>query len=305
MGLGLYVTDDIVSSLMRYSFNMPIFFFVSGFLAYKESDLGKLNVLNKLRDKFLYLALPAIVFAIFSKLYDHNNVLEILSNGFGKYWFTIVLFEMFVLFYIAMAFSHSKLKLIFILSVLSILGVGYLGLFSGHDIALLDFNRLSKYLQYFTIGVIARMFPAVYERYMKSDVLKFITTGGFFILLVFLFYDIVPPFIDHFLRDIVLRWLGTFMIVSWFYNNNERFEPSSPMKRWISRIGQNSLAIYLLQYFFLPDLKTFPKLIEGMDAVCVHIFSFMYAIIITIVCLIFIELLSNSTLIRKYVLGRR
>lgn len=304
MGLGLNITYDEASSLLRYSFNMPIFFFVSGFLAHKDNELGCFDVL-KLKNKFLYLVLPALLIAAYYKLYTHENIIDIFTKGLGMYWFTFTLFEVFVLFYFAVMISRSKLMLIIILSLLSVAGVGYLSFFSNYEIAFLDFNHLAKYFQYFTVGVIAKMYASTYDRVMRSESIKLITTGAFFIILALLFYGILPSVAHHFIRDIVLRWLGTFVVIAWFYSNKDRFEQDTRLNKWISKIGKNSLAIYLLHYFFLPDFKAVPKLIESMDIVSVHIFSFIYAVVITVVCLIFIELLSNSAIIKKYALGKK
>lgn len=305
MGLGLNDTYVNPSSLMKYSFNMPIFFFVSGFLAFKENDIGISGTIYKLKYKFLYLVLPALLIAAYYKLYTQENIFDIFTKGLGMYWFTFTLFEVFVLYYFAVMISRSKLMLIIILSILSIAGVGYLSFFSKYEIAFLDFNHLAKYFQYFSIGVIAKMYASTYDRVMRNETIKLITTGTFFVLLALLFYGMLPSVAYHFLRDIVLRWVGTFVVIAWFYSNKDRFEQDTRLNKWMSKIGKNSLAIYLLQYFFLPDFKAFPKLIESMDIVSVHIFSFIYAVVITVVCLIFIELLSNSAIIKKYALGEK
>ena len=305
MGLGLDETYVNPSSLMMYSFNMPIFFFVSGLLAYKSNDLGAWGTISKLKDKFLYLVLPALLFAAYFKLYGQESIFDIFTKGFGMYWFTFTLFEVFVLYYIAVVFSRSKLMLITILCFLSVAGVGYLSFFSKYEIAFLDFNHLAKYFQYFAIGVAAKMYATTYDRIMRSETVKLVATGAFFVLLAFLFYDILPSVAHHFLRDIVLRWLGTFVVISWFYSNNERFDKDTRLNKWISIVGQNSLAIYMLQYFFLPDLKAFPELISKLDVFSIHIFSLAYTAVITIVCLVFIELLSTSKYIRRYALGKK
>ena len=304
MSIGAY---DTPSSLMLYSFNMPCFFFVSGYLAFRENAIGKIGELNKLGNKFLYLVLPTVIFCCFSSFseYGVGGIFNFVQSGFGKYWFTYTLFEMFVLFYLVNGISRSKSKLAVTLAVLSIIGVGYLSAFSKYDIALLDFNRLAKYFQFFTLGVFAKVFSEHYDKLMRNENLKAMAIIGFFGLLFSLYQINMPSVVFHFVRDIVLRYLGLYVVISFFYCNQEIFNSNSRWTNLILKIGQNSLAIYLLQYFFMPDFLAFPEWLEGLDTLSTFAISFAYTIFITALCLVFIELLSNSMFVKKYVLGKK
>lgn len=295
------------SSLMTYSFNMPLFFFVSGYLAFKEHVIGMIQELKKLGNKFLYLVLPAVVFYCFSSFSEHGigGTFNFVQSGFGKYWFTYTLFEMFVLFYFVNAISRTKNMMAVILAILSIIGVGYLSVFSKYDVALLDFNRLSKYFQFFTLGVFAKMFAPQYDKLMKNEYVKGLSIICFFCLLFSLYQVNMPGVIFHFLRDIVLRYLGLYVVVSFFYCNQEVFNSNSKWNNLIMKVGQNSLAIYLLQYFFMPDFSAFPEWLAGLDTLSTFAISFAYTIFITTLCMVFIELLSNSVFVKRYILGKK
>lgn len=52
-GMGIK-TYDSVSGMMLYSFNMPIFFFVSGFLAYKDKQESERELMCNIWKKFLF-----------------------------------------------------------------------------------------------------------------------------------------------------------------------------------------------------------------------------------------------------------
>ena len=308
--LGMDMKDSYAcpSSLMTYSFNMPLFFFVSGYLAFKENAIGKIGELKKLGNKFLYLVLPAVAFYCFSSFSEHGlgAIFNFVQSGFGKYWFTYTLFEMFVLFYLLNGISRSKSMLTVALAILSIIGVGYLSVFSNRfDIALFDFNRLSKYFQFFTLGVFAKMFTEHYDKLMRNEYLKAMGIIGFFGLLFSLYQINMPGVIFHFLRDIVLRYLGLYVVVSFFYCNQKVFNSNSRWNNLILKIGQNSLSIYLLQYFFMPDFSAFPEWLAGLDTLSTFAISFAYTIFITALCLVFIELLSNSVLVKRHLLGSK
>ena len=70
-------------------------------------------------------------------------------------------------------------------------------------------------------------------------------------------------------------------------------------------VGRKSLPIYLLQYFFIPHFAPIPEWMKDLDKFNVHIISFSYTVLITGVCLLFITLLSNSNVVKKYVLGQK
>lgn len=297
---------DSVSTLMLYSFNMPLFFFVSGYLAFKENAVGKIGELKKIRNKFVFWVIPAIVFYCFFKFQEQGGgIFNFLSDGLGEYWFTFTLFEMFLVYYIANWVSMSKWVLVGILAILSIAGVGYLSLFSQNEIAFLDFNHLAKYFQFFSLGVFAKMFTEQYDKLMRNEYLKAFTVIGFFVLLIALFQVEMPEVVFHFFRDIVLRYLGLSVVISFFYCNQEVFNKESRLNKLILKIGRNSLAIYLLQYFFMPDFSAFSAWREGLDWLSIYAIGFAYTVFITALCMVFIELLSNSVFVKKYILGSK
>lgn len=97
MGIETY---DTLSGLMIYTFNMPIFFFVSGFLAYKNRQESGRELMRNIWKKFLFLVIPAVIVKCFMDLLHQQNPLLVLQDGFGGYWFTITLFECFLLYYL-------------------------------------------------------------------------------------------------------------------------------------------------------------------------------------------------------------
>lgn len=304
---GMDLKDSYASpgNLMLYSFKMPLFFFVSGYLAFKENAFGTIGELKKLGTKFLFLVVPAIVFYCFLNFSKGSPLFEFLKSGLGGYWFTFTLFEIFVIYYALSAMSRSKVVLASLLALVSIAGVGYLSFFSKYEIPFLDFNHLSKYFQYFALGVFAKMYIEQYDRLMRNEYLKAFSMVSFFVLLFSLYQISMPSVVFHFLRDIVLRYLGLYVVVSLFYCNQDFFNRESKLNSLMLKIGQNSLAIYLLQYFFMPDFSAYPVWLQGLDWVSVYAISFAYTVFITAICMIFIELLSNSMIVKKYVLGKK
>ena len=298
-----YETYESLSSQLMWAPRIPIFFFISGFLAYKFNMTFK-DVCDNIRRKFVYLVIPALVFCFGWNLMNHKYLLRFLSEGMDGYWFTIVLFECFLIYYLVMLAIKNEKWRIGVLLAISVAGVGLLSLNKDFGPAIFDIRRLSKYFQFFVIGTLAMKYRPRFESLMNNEIVKSVLLLSFFIVLFLMTYD-MPSFLHLFLRDVVLRYLGTFAVISFFTCHENSFQRQTRFNSLINLIGQNSLAIYLLHYFFLPHFRPLPEWFAGLNMVTVHLVSILYTIAITSLCLIFIKFFSNSKYIRKYALGHK
>lgn len=292
-----------LASQMLYAPVMPLFFFVSGFLAYKQ-NMNLKDVWDNLRRKFVYLVIPALVFRIGMDLMNHNNPLRFISEGMHGYWFTIVLFECFLVYYLITVTIKNEKWRIGVLLALSLAGIGMLAIDKDFGPAIFDLRRVTKYFQFFVWGTLAMKFRPHYEKLMHNEVFKATTLLSFFIVLFLLNYE-MPTVLHHFLRDVVLRYLGTFAIVSFFVCHEEGFQRETKFNSLTALIGRNSLAIYLIHYFFLPHFRPIPEWFADLNMITVHLLSMLYTVAITALCLLFIKFLSNSKFVSKYVLGKK
>ena len=254
LGMGIKVYDTL-PGLMIYSFNMPLFFFVSGLLAYK-SNIRIGDVFIKVRQKFIFLVVPAIVVKFFYDLSSQQNFFDVIYTGFGKYWFTITLFECFFIYYLShVVFKREGLRHLSLL-IVALIGVGLLSVGPKFGLRIIDMNHLTKYFHFFVLGILSMKYKTQYMKMMRSESFKAVVCLTFFALLFLLDYSVWPKSLFHVMRDIILRYLGTFMVVSFFVCHEEWFENvTSKINKVVLSIGKLSLAIYLLQYFFIPDLR--------------------------------------------------
>ena len=294
---------DSLSGQMIYAPIIPLFFFVSGFLAYKQSMSIK-DVWENVRRKFVFLVIPAVAFCVGMDLMKGKNPLGFILGGWHGYWFTFVLFECFLLYYLITFIIKNENWRIGVLLALSVVGIGMLAVNKDFGPAIFDLRRVTKFFQFFVIGTLAMKFRPQYEKLMRNEVFKATVTLSFFIVVFLLDYD-MPSILHHFLRDVLLRYLGTFAIVSFFFCHEEGFRSPTKFNSLIALIGQNSLAIYLIHYFFLPRFRPIPEWFAGLNMVTVHIMSLFYTVTITALCLVFIKFLSNSKFISKYMLGKK
>lgn len=292
-----------LASQMMYAPVMPLFFFVSGFLAYKQRISIK-DAWDNIRKKFVFLVIPALVFCLGRDLMNHKFLLRLLSEGMHGYWFTIVLFECFFIYYlITLAIKDEKWRIVVLLT-LSLAGIGMLAIDKGFGPAIFDLRRVTKFFQFFVLGTLAMKFRPKYDSLMHNEVFKATFLLSSFIVLFTLNYD-MPSVLHHFLRDVALRYFATFTIISFFVCQENSFQRQTKLNSLINLIGQNSLAIYLIHYFFLPYFQPRPEWFTGLNMVTVHLLSILYTVAISGLCLLFIQFLSNSKYIRKYVLGKK
>lgn len=162
------LTFEIIE-LMR----MPLFFLISGFLAYK-SELFKNYRFHQLVLKKLRIQIPSTFLFFFLYIlicFDNPSMkmVEFLESGTkGGYWFTIVLFYMFLIYY-SISYINKLLKniigggLIFLMWFISIILYTSLCLPSWitYDYIFLNFtsfDRLLQYLHCFFAGMLIRRY---------------------------------------------------------------------------------------------------------------------------------------------------
>lgn len=299
-GFGPY---ESLSAQMIYAPQLPLFFFVSGFLAYKQSMSTK-DVWDNIRKKFLFLVIPALVFRVGMDLMNQKSLIDFVTGGWHGYWFTIVLFECFLVYYLITLVIKNEKWRIGVLLAFSLAGIGMLAVNKDFGPAIFDLRRVTKFSQFFVLGTLAMKFRSKYESLMHNEPFKATFLLFSFIVLFTLNYD-MPSVFHHFLRDVALRYLTTFAIVSFFVCHENSFQLQTRVNSLINLIGQNSLAIYLIHYFFLPHFRPQPEWFDGLNMVTVHLVSMLYTVLITVLCLIFIKFLSYSKYIRKFVLGKK
>ena len=97
-------------------FRMPLFFFVSGFLAYKARFVWNIqNTLPLVRKKLMVQIVPAVIFLCIFIIFKTNNefwdgfLRAMKSPTKNGYWFTWVLLQMFLIYYAVSIVAHKTL----------------------------------------------------------------------------------------------------------------------------------------------------------------------------------------------------
>lgn len=313
-----YYMESFINSLF-ITFRMPLFFFISGFIAYKEIDWDKTYFVSMLKKKFMVQIVPTLFFCmLFYVVCLSESFVSFVEKGPRAYWFTVTLFWMFLLYYLTMYLFRKKsdnAKNVF-LCLLSVIGIGvYMG--SGlqwYNLDIFPFHcvsYLSCYFQFFVFGVMCKKYYPTFERIVSSDMVKAVVLlafiGCFIVLWKELFVDSV--LIYRFNKILLIRYLGLFLVFALFYNYRNTFDSNNRIVRGLRFIGRRTLDIYLLHYFFLPDLKSFASsysfIFTPQNTVIELVVVLSFSIVIVLMCLGVSAIIRSSSLLGHYLFGAK
>lgn len=250
-----------------YSFHMPLFFFISGFLfAFTNKDLTNIDYTSFIKKKFNRLYIPYIVLGliIFGIKYFLSNFSHIdrtfsLENFFmmfiaphwtastmGYLWYIATLFFLFIFVSILGVFKVNLRKPITAFILIIIL---WFCKYKLSDLISIEFLRLFNmgsimwYLPFFIIGI---QFQPFYDKALvvieKYTYKIFIITN---ILLVFSSYYFANRGIDNFGIKIISSFLGILMTVSL----SQLLLKNTFLAKCLLPIADLTYTIYLMSFF--------------------------------------------------------
>ena len=310
-------------------FRMPLFFMVSGFLAYKASQTWNPETLMAMTGKKMRVQLiPTLVFFLLAcvVLYPRfQPALDacLLSPTKGGYWFTLVLLYMFVLYYLFCWLesmlgrkSWLPIALLFLLSLAAYESC-YLPRycwwadgFRGKEPSLwLDYTsviQLMKFFPFFIFGNIVRRYWDKAQHVMDS--------AWFFpaivVIVTFCTLDVLKW---HTLRmawanipSTVAKFCLPCIVFMYFRHYAAYMTQGTFIGSTLQYIGRRTLDIYLLHFLFLPNLPAVGSFFKAnrhnflMDTTL----SVLIAILVIVFCIIASNILRISPFFRKYLFGR-
>ena len=120
----------------------------------------------------------------------------------------------------------------------------------------------------------------------------------------FIFPNIPTP--PHFIKiiSILVRYAGLMVVVSFFFNKEEYFNEGHLSGNLLEYIGRRTLDIYLLHFFFLPNLKFLQPFLTTGNTVIIQLFVgiTVSAAIITL-CLLISNVLRSSNFLASWLFG--
>lgn len=297
-----------------YEFRMPLFFFISGFVLYKRDIQWNFVYSWKfLKKKFPVQIISTAVFFLASTYINRQYLVDNLwMDSKAGYWFTVVLFEYFVL-YSLIRMTTLLLRMTNWWKDAVILAFGLLffvltiSSFTARvpiDQSVLDLFCF-KHFCYFAFFVIGTLFKKHFDgvqRIMDGKVLLLVCLALFFGLNVFREAVISVQYnLFRFLTAVT----GIIIIFSFFRSRKELFSNQTKLGKGLCYIGRRTLDIYFLHYFFLPyNLSSVVTVFHDHPMPVLEFFvSFSLSLAIISVCLITSNILRLSPLLAKWLFG--
>ena len=298
-------------------FFMPLFFFISGFVLYKpDVEWNGIMSFKFIAKKALQLLVPTLVF-ISLYIFVYNSPLNLLCrSGRLGYWFTIALFEYYLLYTLFrwicyrlhrhegtdwLLLSGSAILYFAVTqSVLNRLGV------NNETISLLGLDQL-RFFFYFAIGSLVRKHFSWFKELLENGKIITLLIIAFFSLFLivhrsgFTFGNAMMYHLYNFIGGL----MALFIVLIFFYKYQYVFENTCKMGKWLQYIGRNTLAIYMLHYFFLPrNLQFIGNFFMQHSNPTLELFITMgIAILVIIISLITNAMICTSPFLAHYLLG--
>lgn len=299
---------------MMTMFRMPLFFFVSGFFAFRMAEKWTWPTVKRVMTKKFQAQIVGL--SVFSFLYGvcikHWKFKFLWTEN--PYWFTISLFEMFVL-YLAIALIVKKTKSnvpLYVLLVASFAAPFLFNYFTnGHSLQeWAVFTQVSKtltYLPYFMLGIFARRFESFTWKMVDNQYFKATMIVAFFALVIFYgcrhTYSLQWDFVMT-----AMRISGLMTVLIFFRTYRDWFDKGNAVSNSMSYVGSRTLDIYYLHYLFIPNLafmKGFLSSGAGNNVVGMLTIGLLISTVVVALCLLVSAILRTSPFLASWLFGAR
>lgn len=323
----IHSTTPYPEQTVMLIFRMPLFFFVSGFLAYSARTewnartLGQ-NLLKKTRIQLL----PTLVFlmlfeAIIRKDFGASFMKALslpLKDGF---WFTWALLLMFFAYY-PFAYIEAKLKkwlpgMPSWLPICMLWVIGF-GMYLTHSFPK-TFDYTTTWCKYTSIGQPIKFFVFfvtgnICRRYWTKAEHLFDSKWLFPLAMTAAIISCTDLTHWHVMQDnwkVFPRVFSVFslliIVISFFRHNAETLSKQTVVGRVMQYVGTRTLDIYLLHFFFLPNWPKLGKWIQETrpGALVDIVITFAMAGLVIAISLFASAVLRTSPVLRKYLFGQK
>lgn len=305
--------EDII-----YIVHMPLFVLVSGYFTQRMPSWTKHGIYSYWKGKILRLLLPLLFIAELHSIISSGEVRLPLQSMVGAYWFTYALFLIFGVFY----FVQAGLSLLFIplkkkqynqciydrlytigllLSIIVIEAlITYLYTLNSRLCNGLVLYKVAHLYKYLILGHLIGRYPT-FNKMLQSEGVGAIGFMGFSVLYIIKSFGYTFP-----QQETLLALLGLAFIYSAVQQSTAATHIELKRKKKItpvlSYLGQVSLPIYFIHYFFLPDLSLLSSYDNLLSHTPLNQFAFQSLLGLLTSCIVLIPtlLLVSITRTNKY-----
>lgn len=276
-----------------YSFHMPVFFLISGLLAYgKKSNVGELWSWYKKKTKIL---LPLFFFSIGNIFLLHEPYCEAISWGKFGLWFLWVLFlfdSIYAMTQLLLLKNRNKVVEIVVLMI-SVWGCFILRKYENSLVGeIFNFKQMYNYV-FFVLGVLIMRIRL--HKYIFDERIQL-----FFIVIYILGLSSGLGVLNVPMK--ISAVLVIFFIFEKLSGIAKRIVYGG-VNTLILKVGQKTLFIYVLHYYFIQgNLLFINNLLFSSPCLYLPAYS-ISAVFIILMCVGIEEAINTNSYIRKYIFG--
>ncbi len=297
---------------MMTMFRMPLFFFVSGFFAFRMAEKWTWPTVKRVMTKKFQAQIVGL--SVFCFLYGvcikHWHFKFLWTEN--PYWFTISLFEMFVVYLIVALIvrkTHRNLPLYILLGVSVVSPFVFNYFTNGYTLQpwavwIQSWHTLN-YWPYFMLGIFARRFESFTWKTVDNQYFKAAMIASFFLLCIF--YGCHHPYSLQW--DFVMtamRFTGLMTLLISFRSYRDWFDRGNSVSSALSFVGSRTLDIYYLHYFFIPNLsfmRGFLSTGRGNSVLAMLTIGLVISILVVALCLLLSAVLRSSPVLASWLFG--
>lgn len=238
----LFSFDMSDSIIFRFcaSFEMPLFMFISGFVAYIDSHFNNTRCAQKLRKRFVSYICPAFVVSYVVALYDFlildNREIDIVDTLTGGLWYLKALAIFSFLQAILMKCKNAKTELLLIAVAEVVFLVGWKTCPLLYQLFCLE--HCFFFYPFFMLGYYSRKYDLV--KVLKSRNWIFtVSLIGYVCLL----NASIDGYVLRFLSERIVRPVFAITAITYLFAIRENVE--NRLEKWLNRIGTKTLDIYI------------------------------------------------------------
>ena len=307
-------------------FRMPLFFFISGFLAWRPAFTWQPGQTASLvAKKFRVQVIPTLVFMTAYIALSGRHFWPTMETSWASpmkagYWFTLVLLEMFLIYY-ALCYLCSRIERlrpgvtswvlagVWAVALFAFCTLYMPGIFSWYKAEWAQWTSITEVARFFQFFLLGNLCSRHW-----NGVQRLLDSRWFFPLLIAVAFLGAGDYLRwHNLR---LYWANlprtlamyslVLITVAFFRHYRDWFSKDSRVGAALQYIGVRTLDVYLLHYFFLPKLPSVGKwftsnshnfVLEGTAA-------FALAVLVVAFALLTSHVLRVSPLLKKWLFGR-
>lgn len=309
-------------------FRMPLFFFISGFLAYKATFTWDAPATSALVWKKIKVQIiPTLVFMTADIALCGKPFWSMMNTAWSNsmksgFWFTLVLLQMFLIYY-ALCYLSARIEAwchrhgitdwvllaAWALALYAFATLYMPGIFRWHKAEWAQWTSITETARFFQFFLLGNLCSRHWDR-----VQRLLDSPWLFPLLIAVAFLGAGDYLRwHNLR---LYWANlprtlamyalVMITVAFFRHYKEWFTRDTRVGAALQYVGVRTLDVYLLHFFFLPKLPTFGAwfkanphnfMLEGTVA-------FLLAVLVTCFALTTSHVLRVSPLLKKWLFGR-